>query len=165
MRLFIAISLPLFLIDYLRELQKHMSSSFQKTTHLHVTLKFLGEVTPENTNLVIERLSTIHFKSFDLTLHDIGVFPSAKYPRIIWVGVKPAEPILHLQQLIESRLSDLFESEQHFHPHITVARTKEKTFAHSIKPHSFTVSGFDLIQSGPQPGKYTVLQRFPSKDL
>ncbi|MEM2919319.1 MAG: RNA 2',3'-cyclic phosphodiesterase [Candidatus Nitrosocaldus sp.] len=95
---------------------------------LHFTLLFLGEVDPIILERVKERLSTIAFEPVKVAYKGIGVFPSIKHPRIIWVGVDPdaASRLTDIAREVEDRLKPLgFKSDKQFTPHITLLRVKE----------------------------------------
>lgn len=53
---------------------------------LHFTLQFLGEISEEQVQKVIESLQTIKFSEFTINLKGIGAFPKPKFPRVIWIG-------------------------------------------------------------------------------
>jgi len=62
---------------------------------IHVTIRFLGEITLELRDRAIERLTTIHVKPFPLPVEGVGVFPTKGVPRVLWVGVGSGHPRLH----------------------------------------------------------------------
>ena len=54
--------------------------------NFHFTLQFLGEVSDEITDEIIEALNKIKFLSFDVHLKGVGTFPKNGFPRVIWIG-------------------------------------------------------------------------------
>jgi len=83
MRLFIAVELPLTIKDYLAQLQDKLKNqdATVKWVHestMHLTLKFLGEVAEKDIEGVKEKLKTVQFEKFTLTLSELGVFPHEK---------------------------------------------------------------------------------------
>ena len=56
----------------------------------------------------------------------MGVFPSLRYIRVIWVGVeRNRERIIEMQKALEQELEKLnFKREKEFSPHLTLARVK-----------------------------------------
>lgn len=163
MRLFIAIDVPEHIKQHLVELQKQLSKTsahLNPAKSFHLTLKFLGETSPEQAERVKKQLDTITFKPFTLTLNETGVFPSEQHIRVVWAGMKPAAPILALQRQIDESLAGLFPTTEDFVPHLTLARVKsvpDKTaFKQALtnitpKPLSFTVTQFKLIESQLSP--------------
>ncbi len=95
---------------------------------LHFTLLFLGEIDSIMLERVKERLSSMVFEPVSVAYKGIGVFPSIKHPRIIWVGVDPnaASRLTGIAREVEDRLKPLgFKSDKQFTPHITLLRVKE----------------------------------------
>ena len=161
MRLFIAIDFN-ELKDYFFELQMHLpkNARLSLTKAFHITLKFLGEVQPDNVEDIIGKLKGIRFAQFSVSLNSIGIFPSENYIRVVWVGVKPEEQIIELQKNIEDSLSKLFKKEKDFQPHITLARVKypedKKSFVEQLKKikvenKKIEIKDFRLIKSTLTP--------------
>ncbi len=141
--------------------------------NLHLTLKFLGEVKEERVEEISRVLREIRRseKRFELSLEDIGAFPSERSPRVIWIGVgKGREEIIRLQERIEEGLTPLgFKKEERgFHPHLTIARVKKRAdfkelFDLSYKSRVFLVDSVTLFKSTltPKGPIYEPLDRFP----
>ena len=127
MRLFIAIG-----FDEIKEnisgIQSKIDNSSAKLSlpsDFHLTLKFLGKVEENKIGLIKQKLSSIKFAPFQLTISDMGVFPNENFIRVIWLGVKPEEHVKELQNKIEDSLKEFnFKKDFEFHPHITLARIK-----------------------------------------
>jgi RNA 2',3'-cyclic 3'-phosphodiesterase len=157
MRLFVAIELSSEIKDYLKELQDELRKADAKISFVrdfHLTLKFLGEV--GNSSKVISALEKVRFKAFDFHVSQIGFFPDAKRPRVVWVGAEPKQPIMELQQQIDKVLAEEgFEKDSKFHPHITLGRVKfvkdRDAFANfkgkKFKELSMKTEQFHLIKS------------------
>ena len=97
--------------------------------NLHFTLQFLGEVSEQIIDKIIQSLNTIKFSKFDISLKGVGVFPKLKSPKIIWIGTdeKSGKMMTELSKKVEKALEPLgFSSEKPFKPHITVFRIKKK---------------------------------------
>jgi len=98
--------------------------------NLHLTVKFLGstdnDLLPRVVNLV--RQNAKDTKPFEIEISGTGVFPSAKDPRVLWLGVKETSGTMkHLAELIDQDWSALgFEKETRaFKPHLTIARIRD----------------------------------------
>lgn len=177
MRLFVAINLPEPVKKYVLSLQKLFADigSFSFVQDCHLTLKFLGEVSPAKAEKVRTKLSAVTPTQFALTLDKFGIFPSEEFARVLWVGVKPVEPVAALAEQIDATLQPLFPKEDQFHPHLTIARIKSiadkekflKTVHETrIDQKKFAVENFKLVQSilqGGKPPKYVILQKYPLK--
>ncbi len=127
MRCFIAVDLPEEAKNELRRLQQQIRKSDVKasfTKEFHITLKFLGELTPPTVEEVKKKLGSCRFKKITASLDRIGVFPSESRIRVVWVGVEPEEEILKLRKQVDEMLQADFAKEKDFKAHITLARVK-----------------------------------------
>jgi 2'-5' RNA ligase len=55
--------------------------------NIHITLRFLGEVTSAKLEFIKAELNKITFNAFDVSLHGVGVFPDYKHVNVIWVAI------------------------------------------------------------------------------
>jgi len=164
-RLFIAIEIPEDIKDHISQIQQDIDISKNKIRlvngdQIHLTLKFLGEVQPNNIEMIKQDLRKITFKAFSVCLDKIGVFPNESYIRVIWIGLEPEEPVLELQKSIDENLRKLFEKEKNFKPHLTLARVKyiedkenfiNKLININIEKKKFDVNNFKLVKSTLTP--------------
>ena len=100
-----------------------------ESRNLHFTLQFLGEVSEEILQKIIQALRKIEFSSFSVNLKGIGAFPKPKFPRVIWIGTDDngGNMLIQLSKKVEKVLEPLgFFSDKPFKPHITVFRIKKK---------------------------------------
>ena len=94
----------------------------------HLTLRFLGD-TDEG---LVDGLKSLMERSvegvdpFRLSFEGVGAFPSSKRPRVVWIGLKGAEPLMEIAHRLEEGVVALgWQSEKRgFRPHATVARIK-----------------------------------------
>lgn len=96
---------------------------------LHFTLQFLGEMSEELVDKVIESLQTIKFTEFSINLKGIGAFPKPKFPRVIWIGTdeEGGRNLIELAKKVQNVLKPLgLVSDKPFKPHITIFRIKKK---------------------------------------
>jgi len=97
--------------------------------NFHFTLQFLGEVSEEISQKIIQALRKIEFSSFSVNLKGVGAFPKSKSPRVVWVGTDNdgGNMLIQLSKKVEKALEPLgFFSDKPFKPHITVLRIKKK---------------------------------------
>jgi 2'-5' RNA ligase len=95
----------------------------------HFTLQFLGEVSEQIIQKIIQAIKTIEFSSFNISLKGVGAFPKLKEPRVIWIGTDEngGNLLIQLSKKVEKVLESLgFRSDKPFKPHITVFRIKKK---------------------------------------
>lgn len=126
MRLFIGIELPLEMKEEIIFLQDKLSRVpwKGKTTEpekLHLTLKFLGEVSEKKMIKVKSLLDKVHTAPFKIRMENLGVFKRNGLPAIVWVKILGLD---RLQRRIDDVLKFNFEKEKKFMPHITIARIK-----------------------------------------
>ncbi len=126
MRLFIALDLGKDTEKECKRLQELLpEEGLTKTKSYHLTLRFLGEVQPDIAEKIKVILKTITCRTFQLRTTSVGVFPSEKYIRVVWVGVDNAPELYALQKAIDDALEPFhLLKEKDFHPHITLARVK-----------------------------------------
>jgi RNA 2',3'-cyclic 3'-phosphodiesterase len=136
MRTFIAIELPeatrVALYDF-RELlrRKGMHATWVKPEVMHLTLRFLGDVTAEQASTLSAILTEAYSSMIApvLLVRGVGVFPSLNKPSILWAGIETLQGNLEtLQQAAESgaRQIGIAPEAKTFHPHITLARFKKQ---------------------------------------
>jgi 2'-5' RNA ligase len=96
---------------------------------VHLTLKFFGEVAPERLDVIAEavRIAGRDTPLLPLRLGELGAFPSAARPRVLWLGIDgpPALDLLH--DRLERGGEELgFPVEgTPFRPHVTLGRVRE----------------------------------------
>lgn len=127
MRLFIAIPIPTFVTSQLTDLCQPIDGlRWQDEDKMHLTLKFLGDTDDEKALELQERLASIDFAAFTLTIKGLGYFPKGKHPKVVWAGLERNSSLLKLQRDVEQTCSSMgFEAEDRpYHPHITLGRVK-----------------------------------------
>ena len=181
MRAFVAVDLPETLKAELRTRQEVLKRSahggrWVRPEGIHLTLKFLGEISEEQTGQVIQALSLVpRFEAFSVEVKGFGFFPNSRWPRILWAGVEGGEPLAALAAQVEKSLQAVgFGPEDHpFKPHLTLARfrlprpqpdlAKELSVTHNLSLGKLPVSRFSLIESrlNPQGAEYRKIAHFP----
>lgn len=137
MRTFIAIDLDeeikKNLLSFISELDKlsrgGKSIRWIKPEGMHLTLKFLGEISGEKVQEVKKILKAVSekYRSFVLKFKGTGSFPpGSRNPRVLWIGIEEEETLKALQFHLEEELEKLgFPREKRkFHPHLTLGRVK-----------------------------------------
>ena len=102
--------------------------SWVKMPALHLTLRFLGAVAAEKVASISEALDglTAGRNPFFVTVEGVGAFPDIRRPRVIWIGLRDGEPLVHFQRAVEASIETLgFEPEARpFQPHLTIGRVR-----------------------------------------
>ena len=112
----------------------------------HVTMKFLGDVRRDKLSVVQSAMDEVagSLTAFDLSIRGMGVFPTPRRPRVIWVGVEEGcEQLVALAKAIEQRLvrAGFEKDDKPFRSHITIGRVKEG------KPVPGLTEGLDEIDT------------------
>ena len=100
-----------------------------ETSNIHLTLKFLGGVSPANVELLTQMLNVEvgQHQPFALKFGGLGAFPNHRRPRVIWIGIQAPAGFEALQHGIEAAAATLgYPSEKRpFSPHLTIGRVKQ----------------------------------------
>jgi 2'-5' RNA ligase len=135
-RAFIAIELPPDVLAQIGRLQDRVRQDvppglvrWVRPAGIHLTLKFLGDVDqgqlPEIGRALCEACA--RHAPLELQIGELGCFPNARRPRVLWVGVQDEGAALRdLQRDVERAISPLgFPPDRRgFHPHLTLGRVK-----------------------------------------
>lgn len=145
MRTFIAVDMSSEIknriLDYIRSLDKIIQGrkniKWVKPAGIHITLKFLGEISEERAAAVIKTIDTVasRFPSFNVALTGTGRFPpQGRFPRVIWAGIEDKGELQEIQAHLEDEISDIgFPREKRsFHPHLTLGRVKNPSGLDSV---------------------------------
>jgi len=93
--------------------------------NFHLTVKFLGGIDEAMVEPIEARLrdQLSLFPRFSINAKGLGVFPSPKRPRVLWVGLT-GDRLIALASRVESALQQLgFTPEtRKFTPHLTIGR-------------------------------------------
>jgi 2'-5' RNA ligase len=105
--------------------------------NIHLTLKFLGDVSLSNLNILTDMIQaeiSTH-RQFDISVGGSGAFPNIHQPRIIWIGVEAPPELASIQNGIEATTGRLGYSreERAFSPHLTLGRVSRNASSQDIK--------------------------------
>ncbi|MFN3233239.1 MAG: RNA 2',3'-cyclic phosphodiesterase [Alphaproteobacteria bacterium] len=125
LRLFVGLSLPAEIRLRLMGVMGGVSGArWQTEDQLHLTLRFIGEVSEDRAEDIDSALDRLHFEPFDLTLRGLGTFGNDRKTRALWAGVSPEGPVADLAQKVEQAVvrTGLPPETRRYSPHITLAR-------------------------------------------
>jgi 2'-5' RNA ligase len=115
-------------------------------------LKFLGDVSPANVELLKQMLSVevSHHRGFEMGFGGLGAFPSPKRPRVIWIGIQAPAGLEVLQHGIEAATAPLgYPDEQRpFSPHLTIGRVKQNINSAGMQKIRIALEGTKLGSFG-----------------
>ncbi|MGP0019518.1 MAG: RNA 2',3'-cyclic phosphodiesterase [Candidatus Sulfotelmatobacter sp.] len=91
---------------------------------LHVTLKFLGEQPESAVEPIKLALSRIQASASEIHFRGYGFFPTAKSPRVFWIGLEARPELPALAASIDQKMASLGipKEGRAFSPHLTLAR-------------------------------------------
>ncbi|MEE6452264.1 RNA 2',3'-cyclic phosphodiesterase [Gottfriedia acidiceleris] len=134
---FLAVPLPIQIKEILDDYSKRWFKKLplKKWTFkddFHITLSFLGPVTYTKSVELMDQLQKelYDFKSFDLSIHQLGIFGSKVQPRVWWFGLENSVELMELQ----NRISKICEESgfsidnRLYNPHITIAKKYNDRF-------------------------------------
>lgn len=132
-RAFISLELPEAIKQAADRLQERLKTkgsdvSWVKSSGLHLTLKFLGQVPMEMIPEIIKALEPVAAQAHPLRVSVLGVgaFPHLENPKVVWLGLQADEGLMQLQRGVEevtNRLGFVPETRP-FRPHLTLGRVK-----------------------------------------
>ena len=183
-RTFLAIDPPEGVIRKIAAIQDalkksiHGSISWVRPQGIHLTLKFFGDIDREDIGTIsgIAAGRAAAAPALTLDIQGLGVFPNARRPRVLWIGVGgETAKLIGLQQAIDAELEacGFKKEERPFRAHLTLARIKSPQGLTGIdrilaekgteSAGSFEAKGLTLFKSDltPQGAIYTVLADFP----
>ena len=145
---------------------------FVEKGNLHLTLKFLGNLTSEEIEKIKTNLREINFEKFNCRVGNPGYFDE-KSIKVLWVGLI-SEELEKIKETINGKTPEISEDHGEFNPHITAARVNEISDRESLineiekmnfKKLDFEVDCFDLIKSelSPSGPKYKIIESFSLK--
>lgn len=100
---------------------------FVAPQNIHVTVRFLGDISPIMVDKIHEALKNVKFSPFSIQLCGLGVFPSLNYPRVVWAGMtEGVEELKSIFSQLEPQIRALgFAADAYgFSPHLTIARVR-----------------------------------------
>ncbi len=135
LRLFLAIDIPerikteiSEIIDILKKYETDVKWIVPENSHL--TVKFLGSTEESRVGSIRQALLPVvsEHAPFPLRVRGAGVFPSEKYPRVIWLGIDDSPALTAVRNDIERCLVrfGFAAEEKEFHPHLTLGRVRDR---------------------------------------
>jgi 2'-5' RNA ligase len=115
------------------ECKEARGARWARVEGMHVTLKFIGEVSDEKAAQVRKELAGVRLSggagaAVEMNFRGVGFFQNAKHPRVFWADIEATPNLAELAAQIEERMERLgIPSEKRaFHPHLTLARFKSE---------------------------------------
>ena len=155
LRAFVASELPPSLQDAIQtataSLRKTLDGDLIRWVppqNVHLTLKFLGDVSPSNLDLIKQALRTeaAQVQPFDMTVEGFGSYPTPRRPRVLWVGLNAPAALASLQHAVESATARLGypTEDREFSPHLTIGRVRQHISASDLQRIRGVVEGIKV---------------------
>lgn len=105
--------------------------------NIHITLKFLGDVTGQQINdlsTALQKEMPLHHP-FEIHVGGLGAFPNSKRARVLWVGLQAPPELAQLQNRVETITAQMGfpKEERRFSPHLTLGRVNQKATPQQVK--------------------------------
>ena len=175
-RLFIAIRPPERVCDLLLDTMEGVDGvRWQDFDNLHLTLRFVGEVSGHQADDLATALQQVSFSSFPITIAGVGHFEKGAHMHAAWARIAPSRQLATLQARIEHicQTLGLAPETRKYVPHITLARLNRSSAdmapwlaRHALlAPGTFEADAISLYESHLDPGgaRYQEIGRFPAR--
>jgi 2'-5' RNA ligase len=189
LRSFIAVEMPTGIQSAIAQSTASLKNALPRTLirwvapqNVHLTLKFLGDVSPAN----LERLAgmlkaeTALHEMFSIVVGGLGAFPNPRRARVIWIGLEAPPALESLRRGVEAAAAQMgyAPEERPFSPHLTLGRVGQNISTSELQRirtaldetkvgmlGSVCVEAVHILKSDLRPGGsiYTRLYSLPLK--
>lgn len=133
LRAFIAIELSPEIRNKIKEISTSLQEKLKdepirwvSPDNIHLTIKFLGEVSLAHLEELKKMLAEEgnRHSTFEIEVGKLGAYPNNQRPRVIWIGVSPPSELINIQRRIEDQVKHLGAAgeDRPFSPHLTLGR-------------------------------------------
>lgn len=166
-RSFIAIELPVSIQNQLDKIIAQLKSPLTSAVrwvpaqNIHLTLKFLGDVSPGNMDMLMNilRAEVSLQKIFYISVGELGAFPTPRRPRVLWIGVSAPAQLMALARLVEGETRKLgyAAEDRPFSPHLTLGRVSQNASPLQVRQVADTLAGIKVGSLGNAEVREVVL--------
>ena len=156
MRAFIAIEIPEAIKDGMAAVQVRLKdagvdASWSRPEGIHLTLKFLGEVSEERVPEIMRALTLAlgGTERFRLCVEGVGTFPNPASARVVWLGITgDVGRLVALQAAVEQAMvgMGMERDDRPYTPHLTLGRIKR------IRKRDVWLKGLEGVKDFKLPG-------------
>jgi 2'-5' RNA ligase len=191
LRSFLALEIPTALQDAIADSTASLKKALPRPLirwvdphNVHLTLKFLGDVSPANLEHLADLLKaeTRLHEPFTMDVAGLGAFPNNRRPRVIWIGLNTPPALDALWRGVEKTAVQLGYAPEGrpFSPHLTIGRVGQNISSTDLQHihtalertrigvlGSVRVEAVLIFKSDLQPGGsvYTRLYKIPLNSL
>lgn len=116
--------------------------------NIHLTLKFLGDVSETNLELLKKMMKSeaAEHPVFELSAGELGAFPTIRRPRVIWVNIQAPAELVSLQRGIDHETARLgyAREDRPFSAHLTLGRVSRNANVNDLRKISEELSSFKV---------------------
>jgi 2'-5' RNA ligase len=183
-RAFLAADPPPEILERIAAIQRELKKTVQgsiawvRPEGIHLTLKFFGNIAPEQAEVIVTEVRRAVSGTSPLSLRgrSLGVFPDLRRPRVIWLGLDgDVARLSAMQEKMEAGLETrgFAREERSFRAHLTLARIKDGRglvgLEQALKNPRFQEAGGFIVDKltlfrselTPKGAIYTRLATFP----
>lgn len=169
-RAFIAINISPEIASRLASISGELQQQLQEVPirwvpveNVHITLKFLGDVSESNLGLLKEMLEAEagRHAPLEISAGELGAFPSIRRPRVLWVNVQAPPELLALQRSIDNETARLGydREERPFSAHLTIGRVSRNANSGDARRISEVLESYKVGYIGAARIREVVLYR------
>jgi 2'-5' RNA ligase len=185
-RSFLAFELPLEIKRTVKQVSEDVRRSklnvkLLNVDNIHLTVVFMGNIKTEDIPAIEREIKRgcAGFDPFDISLKGLGLFPNARRPRVLWLGIEcETERMSSLKTDLQERLRiyGVKEEKREFRPHLTLGRFRKSNRSSSplegiitrykgLESPVFTLKELVMFKSKltPKGAEYTKLASWPLK--
>jgi 2'-5' RNA ligase len=143
-RAFVAVDLPPDIRERLAQVSSELREGMGNVPvrwvpkeNMHLTLKFLGDVSLSNLDVLtgILRGEAADREQMVISIGQVGAYPKVRRPRVVWVGVEAPPELEALQRGIDKHAARVgyARDRRPFSPHITLGRVSRNATPSDVR--------------------------------
>lgn len=116
--------------------------------NIHLTLKFLGDVSVANIEMLTEILQQVvgDHHEFEVSAGGLGAFPQTHRPRVLWIGLSTSPELAAIQREIDLETARLGYAgdDRPFSPHLTLGRVSRNATTSDLHAIAKVLEGYKV---------------------
>jgi 2'-5' RNA ligase len=116
--------------------------------NVHLTLKFLGDVSSANLERLAEALKVEarNHEIFTVSVRGLGAFPTGRRARVLWIGLEAPAELQALMRGVETVAASLgyAAEDRPFSPHLTIGRVGQNASTTDLRRICAALEGMNV---------------------